>query len=83
MEMMDFNEKLMDAQIEADQGTISELTEELTDIEKSLFSKVSGILERYNPEQITESELNSLKEYYFKKKYLLRIRENLDKFAST
>ena len=81
MEMMDFNEQLMDAQMESDQTIISSLTEELKKIEKSLFSEVSGILERYIPDQITESELNSLKEYYFKKKYLLRIKENLDRFA--
>jgi len=83
MEMMDFNEKLMDAQMDSNLDQISSLTTELEEIEKSLYSGVSSILDNYNPDQITENELNSLKEYYFKRKYLLRIRENLDKFASS
>ncbi|MCL4151218.1 UNVERIFIED_CONTAM: hypothetical protein GTU68_009151 [Idotea baltica] len=83
MEMMDFNEKLMDAQMESDQSQISSLIKELEKIEKSLFSGVSSILKGYKPDEITESELISLQEYYFKKKYLLRIRENLDRFASS
>ncbi len=83
MEMMDFNEKLMDAQMEGDQKIISSLTSELEEIEKGLYSGVSGIIEGYKPDQITASELDSLKEYFFKKKYLLRIRENLNKFASS
>lgn len=81
MEMMDFNENLMDAQMEADQKKISSLTSELEEIEKSLYTGVSSIIEGYIPDQITTSELDSLKEYFFKKKYLLRIRENLNKFA--
>ena len=83
MEMIDFNEKLMDAQMEADQNQITELIRELEKIEKSLYSGVSSIIEGYNPDQIDAASLNSLKEYYFKKKYLLRIRENLDKFAAS
>lgn len=83
MEMMDFNEKLMDAQMDSNQEQIAALITELEEIEKSLYSGVSSILEGYNPELITDSELNSLKEYFFKRKYLLRIRENLNKFASS
>ena len=36
----------------------------------------------YDDDSATEQELKSIKDYYLKKRYLLRIRENLDKFAS-
>jgi len=81
--MMDFNEKLMEAQMDTDQKQVDALKMELSELEKSFYAEVSEILNNYNPDQITESELNSLKQYYFKRKYLLRIKENLDRFAST
>ena len=81
MEMMDFNEKLMDVQMEGDLSKLDELKTELKEIEEGLYSGVSSIIEGYEKDKISKSELATLKEYYFKKKYLLRIHENLNKFA--
>jgi len=83
MEMMDFNEKLMDVQMEGDLSKLDNLKAELMEIEESLYSGVSSTIENYNQDNISESELESLKEYFFKKKYLLRIHENLNKFANS
>ena len=83
MEMMDFNEKLMDVQMEGDLSQLESLKAELKEIEESLYSGVSSTIENYNPVNISESELARLKEYFFKKKYLLRIHENLNKFANS
>lgn len=81
MEMMDFNEKLMEAQMDMDAQVVSELKEELKAIENGLETEVQTVIDEYEASKITEAELNKLKDYYFKKKYLLRIHENLDKFA--
>lgn len=83
MEMMDFNEKLMDVQMEGDLSKLEELKSELKVIEDSLYSGVSSIIESYKQEKITEEELAKLKDYFFKRKYLLRIHENLNKFADS
>jgi len=83
LEMMDFNEKLMDVQMEGDLSQLENLKVELKEIEESLYSGVSSTIENYNPANITESELAGLKEYFFKKKYLLRIHENLNKFDNS
>ncbi len=82
MEMMDFNEKLMEAQMDMDEKVVSELKEELKDIENGLLGEVQELMDGYEASKISEADLKKLKDYYFKKKYLLRIHENLDKFAN-
>lgn len=81
MEMMDFNEKLMDVQMEGNKNGLSALLNELKEIEESLFTGVSNIIKEYKKEKISNKDLEQLKEYFFKRKYLLRIRENLNKFG--
>ena len=83
MEMMEFNEKLMDVQMEGDLNKLEELKQELKIIEDSLYSGVSSTIEGYNHDKVTEEELAKLKDYFFKRKYLLRIHENLNKFADS
>ena len=82
MEMMDFNEKLMDVQMEGDSIQIEGLKNELKVIEDGLWSDIEGILKNYKFESISASELDQLKNYHLKKKYLLRIHENLNKFGT-
>lgn len=66
MEMMELNEELSD-----------ESAARIASIEKELYSEVGSIIENYNDERISEQELQKLKAYYYKKKYLKRILDRL------
>ncbi len=81
MEMMDINERIMDMQMSDNQEEESVIIEEVESFSESLYKDVKNIYDGYSYEQVKEEELIILKEFYFKRKYLRRIRENLNKFA--
>ena len=66
MEVMELNE-----QLSADSTIAIEV------FEKEIYSEVSSIIDGYNDTSTTTTDLLKVKEYYFKKKYLLRILERL------
>ena len=66
LEMMELNEELSD-----------ESAARIASIEKELYSEIASIIENYNDERIREQELQKLKAYYYKKKYLKRILDRL------
>ncbi|MEZ4884220.1 MAG: Fe-S protein assembly co-chaperone HscB [Chitinophagales bacterium] len=82
MEMMEVNEALMDLQFEADAANLKQITQQVNRIEADLFESVSYIIENYKDGVSDESDLKKVKDFYFKKRYLLRIRESLNKFAA-
>jgi len=82
MEMMDINEALMELEFGADAKQAAVVKSNVDTLENSMLAETSDILESYDDEKVTEQELSSIKNYYLKKRYLLRIRENLNKFAS-
>ena len=67
MEVMELNENLSESSVAAIEA-----------FEKNIYAEVSGLVENYNDETVTNSELLKLKEYYYKKKYLQRILERMD-----
>lgn len=71
MEMMELNEKLT----EVDPETFKQ---EVAALEMEQYAAVKDIIENYGDASITTDQLLKIKEYYFKKKYLLRILERLD-----
>lgn len=81
MEMMDINEQLMELEFDFDEGTFANISTALTNLEQELWSTVYPTLSGYSEETSDAGELNLVKDYYYKKRYLLRIRENLNKFA--
>ncbi len=66
LEMMELNEELSD-----------DSAARIASIEKELYSEIASIIENYNDERIREQELQKLKAYYYKKKYLNRILDRL------
>ena len=62
----------LNEQLSADSATAIEV------FEKEIYSEVSSIIDGYNDTSTTTTQLLKVKEYYFKKKYLLRILERLD-----
>ncbi len=82
MEMMEVNEALMELQLEPDTAKLAEISKKVELIEESLFESVASILENYVEGVSDEEDLKKVKDYYFKRRYLLRIRESLNKFAT-
>ena len=80
MEMMDINEALMDLQMDFDQAAYNKVIEEIKTIESDLYSAVEAAMKDYNQDKDV-ARLQTVVEYYLKKKYLLRIKDNLDKFV--
>ncbi|MBX2930020.1 MAG: DnaJ domain-containing protein [Saprospiraceae bacterium] len=81
-EMMDINEALMELEFDFEQEQFESIQQDLDALEQSIYEAVRPLLEGYEDKPELDAGLVRLKEYYLKKRYLLRIRENLSKFAS-
>ena len=81
MEMMDINERLMEIDNKEDLGHV---TAEVLAIESDINDELAGLTKDY--EQLTdtakENRLNDIANIYFRQKYLLRIKESLNTFAT-
>jgi len=80
MEMMDINENLMELEFESDAARYNLTLQAVENFEKELYEEVRPVLDTWTEADGTEP-LHSVRDYFFKKRYLLRIRENLSKFA--
>jgi molecular chaperone HscB len=84
MEMMEINEELMELEFDFDAEKFHQISEQSIGILAKLDNDILPVLQRY-PELhgVTKDEaLEQVKTYYLKKKYLLRIKETLSKFAT-
>lgn len=81
MEMMDINEKLMELEFDYDENTHREILLEVERQKNAAYEEVASVIENYDDKNADDGELKKVKDYYLKKRYLLRIQENLSKFA--
>ena len=79
MEMMDVNEAIMELQFDRDADQHQKVLNDILAIEEEEFKKIQLFLEAYNHDHPDINVLNHVKDYYFKHKYLLRLKENLEK----
>jgi molecular chaperone HscB len=81
MEMMDLNERLMEVD---DAEQLGHITAEVLAVEGDIHDKIAHATEGYAQLDDTakESRLNEIADCYFREKYLLRIKESLNTFAS-
>lgn len=82
MEMMDINEVLMELEFDYSAEQKAQVETQLAQQEQQIYSSIAPIIAHYDDEQAKAEDLKIIKDYYLKKRYLLRIRENLNKFAS-
>lgn len=82
MEMMDINEGLMELNEQPDSAKVEMLRKQVSGLFDNLYKEVSSVVEVYRGEETSESELKKIKDYYYRKKYLLRIQRSLDTFAA-
>ena len=83
MEMMDVNEAIMELQFDPNPEQLEKVSNDIQAIEEEEFTKIQLFLEAYDHDHPDINVLNHVKDYSFKHKYLLRLRENLDKFAAS
>lgn len=81
MDMMDINENLMQLEFHFEQALFDKTLNAVAQIENELETSVKPILEGWDEANGTEEDLEKAKDYFFKRRYLLRIKENLSKFA--
>ena len=77
IEMMEVNEALADALMESDATAKEQLYARLRELDQDLFAPVKEIVENYREGSTTNEDLLRVKDYYFKKKYLLRLSGQL------
>lgn len=81
LDMMEINEALMELEFEPDQNRLETVKQEIERLEKSLDHRIHPILDTYDDQVGSHADLQAVLEYFLKKRYLLRVRENLSKFA--
>ena len=81
MDMMEVNEAIMDLQFDPDPEGFKAIEATVQEKETNLYDSVALIFENYDDKDSTLDELNAVKDYYLKKKYLVRIKENLAKIG--
>lgn len=73
MEIMEINEQLMDIE----SAPYAQLESRIDELQAEIYEPVKQIVEGYQEGVTTENELLDVKSYYYKKKYLDRIRRQL------
>lgn len=83
MEMMDLNELLSDYEDQPENtGLRTQVAQALQQQLDAWQQEVNPLLDQYTPETASAPLLAQLKDFYFRKKYLLRIQERLITFAA-
>jgi len=82
MEMMELNEALMELEFDFEEAIYQDALQKIQQAESAIFQEITTIIEHYDDQKATPAELSAVKDFFLKKRYLLRIRENLSKFAT-
>ena len=76
MEVLEINEELME--LGENKTLLPNLELRISELQEEIYEPVKKIVENYQEGAAAEKELLQVKEYYFKKKYLDRIRQQLN-----
>jgi molecular chaperone HscB len=79
MEMMEINEAMM----EMEEKNVAGYKTQVAGLLSDLFEDVRGAIENYNDDAASENDMKKIKDYYYKKKYLLRLKQSLDTFGDS
>ena len=85
IDMMDINEAIMELEFDFDPSAYQKVLADVEALENQQFRAIEPLIENFQNNENKEDEQNTLEEikkYFLKKRYLLRIRENLSKFVS-
>lgn len=84
MEVMELNEQLMELEFEPDPAIVNQVAASVNILSDTLDAGIEPVLAGYEglPGDSRIQALQQVQTYYLKKRYLLRIRESLSKFAA-
>lgn len=82
MDMMDINEAMMELVQEKDGNKVAVLRKQVDERFAALYDEVRNELSSYREDTADEKVLKKIKDYYYRRKYLLRIQHSLDTFAA-
>ncbi|MCX8212267.1 MAG: Fe-S protein assembly co-chaperone HscB [Lewinella sp.] len=75
MEMMDINEALMELQFEDDPAARVKVDGMIGGLEAGFDEDVAKVLNHYDDATVSKVDLEKLKDYYLKKRYLRRLKQ--------
>lgn len=81
MEMMDFNEAVMELQFDYNANRYQALLTQLESLRNDLHTTVAPLLVGYDNTNPQTKQLETIRDYYYKNQYLLRLKDNLNKVA--
>ncbi|HRO09628.1 MAG TPA: iron-sulfur cluster co-chaperone HscB C-terminal domain-containing protein [Saprospiraceae bacterium] len=82
MEIMDINEAIFDLEIDYNEDRKSEIINEIGIKMKEFNNNLDKAIDLFENQADRESALKNIKENYLKIRYILRIQENISKFAT-
>ena len=77
LEIMEVNEALMELAFEDDPVARLRVTALIDRLEATLREEVADVYASYDDARVTPAQLDKLKDYYLKRRYLLRLREKI------
>ena len=77
MEIMEVNEALMELEFDDDPLARQKVTGLIDQLEAGLNGEAQESLDNYDPENTSQQSLDRLKDYYLKRRYLLRLRKKI------
>ncbi len=75
MEMMEINEALMELQFDDDPAAKAKIDAMIAELETGFHADVVKLLNQYDDATVSEADLEKLKDYYLKKRYLRRLKQ--------
>jgi molecular chaperone HscB len=83
LEMMELNEAINEIKSGKNLESRSQIEAKVHSMLDGLRMQIEPLLKEYDHQNASDSDLRKIKEYYYKRKYLLRIKESLDTFDHT
>ncbi len=81
MEVMELNEAISEYEATKETDMLKQATDTLGELTLAIQERINTLTNEYDRNK-TASLLTEIKDYYFRKKYLLRIRERINTFAT-
>ncbi|MEY5068981.1 MAG: Fe-S protein assembly co-chaperone HscB, partial [Bacteroidota bacterium] len=84
MEMMEVNEALMELEFDSDENTLHDIGRKVTAMEQAIQVELAACTAALSDANEAEQDdlYLKMKDIWYRQKYLLRIRESLNRFAA-
>lgn len=77
IEMMELNEALMEVKMEGDPSAMADMESNINRIDTELTAEILPLLEAYHHDEKDPAVFLAIKTFYFKRKYLQRVKNQL------